>query len=114
MITKYETYRELSASQITADALLILSARNAFAWRQVNTSVRRRKGIVKRGVSDILFFNKSTGLMGACEVKKIGDVLSDEQIDFLTELHNAGGITMVATQRKDKTVLIDFKEYHKD
>lgn len=111
-ITKGETYKELSASDITKDALLILQARNCKAWRQVNTSVRGRKGIVKKGVSDILFFNRSTGLMGACEVKKIGDTLSDEQIEFLSELHVAGGIAMVATQRKEKTELEFFVDYY--
>lgn len=69
---------------------------------------------MKKGVSDILFFNKSTGLFGACEVKKLGDVLSDDQIIFLSEVHASGAIAIIATQFRDKTELIPFTEYYKD
>lgn len=113
-ITKGQTYVELSASEITQTAIKLIQARNCYVWRQVNTSVRRRKGIVKKGVSDVLFFNRSTGLFGACEVKKLGDVLSDDQILFLTQVQISGAIALVATQVKDRAELIDFKEYFKD
>lgn len=105
------TTSELTASQITEDALLILKSRNTKAWRQNNLTVRHRKGIVTKGVPDILFYNKSTGLFGGCEVKKIGDTLSEEQHKFLFEMEQAGCIALIATERNGKTVLIHFNEF---
>lgn len=111
-VTTGETFKELTASEITKDTLQILESRNCYPWRQVNTSVRNRKGIVKKGVSDVLFFNLSTCLFGACEVKKIGDTLRTEQIEFLIRVHEAGGMALVATQVRDRTELIPFTIYY--
>lgn len=103
--------KELSASDITRDALLILKVRNVEAWRQNNLTVRNRKGIVHRGVSDIIGYNRGTGIAVFCEVKKIGDTLSQFQIEFLTMA--CGKCTcLIATEKNGKTVLIDFLEYH--
>lgn len=110
-VTKGETYKELTSSDITKDALLILKARNIECWRQNNLTVRKRKGIVHKGVSDIVGYNKSTGQALFVEVKKIGDVLSDEQILFLSKAYTAKCICLIATQKRGETVLIDFKEY---
>jgi hypothetical protein len=51
---------DLTASQITQEALMILKARNCQVWRQNNLTVRKRKGIVTKGVSDIIGYNKGT------------------------------------------------------
>lgn len=111
-VTAAETYRELTASEITKDCLLILQARNCKSWRQVNTSVRNRKGVVTKGIPDVLFFNRSTGLFGAAEIKKIGDTLRPEQIEFLIELHESGGMALIGTQRGPDSVLVPFVEYY--
>lgn len=106
--------RELSASDITQTTLTLLKLRRICAWRQNNLTVRRRKGIVKKGVVDILGYALYTpAVFVACEVKKIGDTLSDEQTKFLLDLHNAGGIALIATQIGNEVRIIDFNEYVK-
>jgi len=106
-----EKFPEIPANQITQIAIKMIEARNNFAWRQNNLTVRHRKGVVTKGVSDILFYNKATGIFGAAEVKKIGDTLSPNQVDFLSRLSLAGGQALIATQVRHKVELIDFKEY---
>jgi hypothetical protein len=105
---------DLTASEITKSCIKVLESRNCFAWRQVNTSVRGRKGVVTKGIPDVLFFNRSTGLFGAAEVKKSGDRLRSEQREFLFALHNAGGIALIATEKAGAAALIPFVDYIKD
>jgi hypothetical protein len=107
--------RELSASEITQTALLLLKAQRITAWRQTNLTVRKRKGIVNKGVGDILGYTNN-GIMArfvACEVKKIGDTLSDAQKEFLAAVHKANGLSLIATQVGSQVKLIPFDEYVK-
>lgn len=106
--------REMTASHITQVALSLLKLQRITAWRQNNLTVRRRAGIVKKGVGDILgYTTNGHARFVACEVKKIGDTLSKEQIAFLTDLANSGGYVLVATQVGSEVRLIDFMEYVK-
>lgn len=101
----------LSKGQITKAALLILKPRNKEIWRQNNIAVPGRKFIGRKGVPDIIGFS-FRGLFVACEVKALGDTLSDEQIGFLTNLHKSGGIALIATEDEIGNVeVINFIDY---
>ena len=104
--------RELSASEITAEVLLKLRAIGYTVWRQNNLTVRRRKNIVNKGVSDVLGYT-GKGLIVACEVKTIRDVLSEDQKDFLRGIKNKGGVALVATQKVYQVVIKPFEEKEK-
>lgn len=103
--------KERSAGEITKIAIEILTARGWYAWRQTNLTVRGRRGIVKKGVADILCFNKSNCLFGAAEVKTVGDTIRPEQHEFLSSVKKAGGMALIATERNGEVVL---KEYLND
>jgi hypothetical protein len=66
------------------------------SWRKVPNAIK--------GVADIIGFNRKSGLWIAVEVKIGSDQLRPEQINWLTELHEAGGIVIVAH---------DFDEFHR-
>lgn len=90
--------KELSKGDITKSALTELKLRGVTCWAQNNLAVPGRKFIGRKGVSDIIGFVRNTGLFVVCEVKTINDDFSDDQKEFLTEVKNAGGIALVATQ----------------
>lgn len=98
---------ELSASQITLSAKKELTLRGVKVWRNNNLAVRGRKFIGEPGASDMIGYTKQ-GLICAVEVKTIKDKFSKEQIEFLTELHNAGGIALYATQEGNHVVIKSF------
>lgn len=105
-----EKYKGLSSNTITKMAIVKLENRNCIVWRQNQIPVRGRKFIGKKGQSDIMGFQKCTGLIVACEVKKIGDTLRDDQIEFLTSVKAAGGIAIIAIDNSNYGVLlIDFE-----
>lgn len=112
-ITSHQ-YRELTASDITKTALTLLKLQRVTAWRQNNLTVRRRKGIVTKGVGDILgYTNNGQARFVGCEVKKIGDKLSPEQTEFLSSLSKSGGYALIATQVGNRVELISFDEFAK-
>lgn len=112
MITAGQTYKELTAGEITKQALIMLEERGVRAYRQNNLTVRHRKGIVTPGIPDIQGRTRATGIANYIEVKKIGDTLKPAQIKFMIEAIEDNCICMVATQVKAKTELIDFVEYY--
>lgn len=101
-------YRELTAAEITKEALLKLKARGCVVWRNATWTAGRRRNIVKRGISDVIGYT-SKGLFVACEVKTDGDVFSEEQIDFLNGIKSRGGIALWATQFKDGVIIKSFE-----
>lgn len=107
MKTKNKPFKEYTASEITNHALKLLSGYGHIVWRNNNLAVKGRKFIGKKGASDILGISKD-GRFIACEVKKIGDVYSDEQIAFLTEVWEKGGISLVAKQKDNRIVVEDW------
>lgn len=103
-------YKELTASEITKLAGIELEKRNCYTYRQNNLAVRGRKFIGEKGQSDRIGWNLSTGVFVACEVKKIGDTMKTDQIDFLFKVKKAGGFALIASQDKEtgKFTLTEF------
>ena len=95
----------LTKGEITKSALIELKLRGANCWMQNNLAVPGRKFIGRKGVSDIIGFVNATGLFLVCEVKTIDDVFSDDQKKFLTEVKQAGGIALYATQELNNVVI---------
>ncbi len=97
--------KEFTKSQIRESALKELEWRGIDAWRQNNIALRRRTFIGRYGVSDIMGFCKKTGRICAVEVKTFGDRLSDDQIKFLNDVKNAGGLAYLAVQTGNQVEL---------
>jgi len=104
---------ELSASHITQTALDLLKLQRIIAWRQHNIAPARRRNMVKKGVCDILGYEEKTGIIAACECKKIGDTLKDGQKKFLQGVHDNGGLALIAHQVGNHVVLTPYVEYIK-
>lgn len=102
-------FRELTASEITSAALEELELRGWDVWRQNNLAVRGRRFIGREGQSDIIGFSKYTGIFMACEVKKKGDTLKDDQRLFLGAVMKSGGISIIAMDDgKGGVKLVDY------
>jgi hypothetical protein len=100
----------METSKLTKLALEELDRRNIEAWRQNNLRVPGRTFYGRRGVSDLLGFNRSTGIMVLCEVKNEGDKLSQDQVDLLNIAFKAGAITLIATvDKKGDFLLVHYK-----
>lgn len=106
--------RELTASDITETAKLLLTAKGYRVWRQVNTTTHRRRHIVTSGVPDIIGYHRITGIFVGCEVKKKGDTFYESQIDFLMQLHAAGGTAFYATELNGEVVLKEITTLNKN
>ena len=91
-----------SSNPLTQAALTYLNTNGYRAWRQNNGGVydpklrRFRKSNGRLGVSDILGIQLKTGRFVAVEIKTINDTLSPEQIQFLKDVAQAGGIAIAA------------------
>lgn len=91
----------ISANALTRHSLRILTLKGYHVWRQNNGGVydptikKFRKNSSTPGISDIIGFHKKTGRFIACEIKAGKDRLSDEQIEFLKNVNDAGGVGMV-------------------
>lgn len=101
--------RELSASDITKYALKVLDLWSFECWRQNNLAVRGRKFTGKKGLADILGFHRTTGKLMICEVKKIGDTLSDDQIELLNKVTKAGAHGFVAKQEGTEITITPYE-----
>lgn len=101
--------KQLTASQLTKDALMMLRAKNYFVWRQQNSSYGNRRNIATKGVPDILGFDGS-GKIVCCEVKTLNDRLSEEQREFLSKVKDSGGLALIANQSQGSTVINEFKK----
>lgn len=105
----------LTKGEITKSALTELKLGGANVWMQNNLAVPGRKFIGRKGVSDIIGFNR-VGLFVACEVKTVNDHFSTDQILFLNEVKQSGGIALVATQQGSRVVIKEWNanEYAKN
>lgn len=100
----------MTTAEITKQALIELDRRNIEAWRQNNLRVPGRTFTGRKGVPDVLGFNRSTGVLVMCEVKNKGDKLSQDQTDLLNVGFKAGCITLIATVDKEgRFLLTDYK-----
>lgn len=46
-------------------------------------------------------------LFVACEIKTVGDVLSEEQIEFLNDVKQSGGVALIAKQSQTGAVILE-------
>lgn len=102
---KQKPLKVLTKDEIRKSALTELRLRGVNCWIQNNLAVRGRKFIGRYGVSDIMGFGTNTGLIVACEIKTINDSFSDDQKKFLTEVKQAGGIALYATQELNQVII---------
>jgi hypothetical protein len=87
----------MTTANITKLALKELDLRGVEAWRQNNLPVRGRTFVGRKGVPDLIGFVRATGVFCLCEVKNIGDTMSESQIALFNEAYAAGCITLIAT-----------------
>lgn len=102
----FKPYKILSKGQIRESAIKELTLRKCIVWPQNNLSVRGRKFVGRKGVSDILGITPS-GLFLAAEVKTINDVLSVDQILFLNDVKQSGGVAFIAKQSKTGQIVLE-------
>lgn len=97
--------KELTAGQITRDAMVMLEERHCFVWRNNNLSVPGRKFTGLKGVPDIVGFQKMTGVAVYCEVKTKNDKFSEYQKNFMIRAKTAGCICLIAYDGDGQTLL---------
>lgn len=103
------TYK--TASELTKMMIDYLGQRGMEVWRNNNLAVKGRAFIGRKGVPDIIGYDKKHGQFVACEIKKLGDRISPEQFTFLTQLGLAGGASMLCSQTSDETIKLEiFKD----
>lgn len=100
-----EKIKEYSAGEITDYAIKVLTLLGYKVWRSNNIPVKGRKFIGQRGVGDVTGYRRFKGTRVECEVKKIGDTLSDDQIAFLNEAKENGCDVYLATQKESEIVV---------
>ena len=96
----------LSASNLTKMMLDFLKDGGNEVWRNNNLAVRGRAFIGRKGVPDIIGYNKKYGYFVCCEIKAIADRLSADQMVFLEELSMSGGTAMLCQQVRDETIIV--------
>jgi hypothetical protein len=101
----------LTASELTKMMIDYLTSKGLIVWRNNNLAVKGRSFIGKKGVPDIIGYDKKHGQFVACEIKKLGDRISPDQLSFLTQLGIAGGLSMLCSQTSDETIKLEiFKD----
>ena len=101
----------VKSNKLTQWAIDVLSADGSQVWRHNNLAVKGRKFTGRKGVPDIIGFNKD-GISIYCEVKSGNDKLSEEQIEFMTHATSMGCYTWIATDKDVHYRLITFNEYY--
>ena len=103
------TYK--TASELTKMMIDYLGHRGMEVWRNNNLAVKGRAFIGRKGVPDIIGYDRKHGQFVGCEIKKLGDRISPEQFTFLTQLGLAGGAAMLCSQASDETIKLEiFKD----
>lgn len=103
------TYK--TASELTKMMIDYLGSRGMEVWRNNNLAVKGRAFIGRKGVPDIIGYDRKHGQFVGCEIKKLGDRISREQFTFLTQLGLAGGASMLCSQTSDETIKLEiFKD----
>jgi hypothetical protein len=95
-----------SASELTKIMLEYLKDNGNEVWRNNNLAVRGRAFIGRKGVPDIIGYSKKYGHFVCCEIKAIGDRMSQDQMVFLEELSMAGGTAMLCQQLRDESIIV--------
>jgi hypothetical protein len=100
-----------TANNLTKQAMRVLDLKGFHVWRQNNGGVYDpvkkifRKGSSTPGISDILGFNRKTGIIVACEIKAGRDKISPDQEVFLNSVKRAGGHAIIIRTVDDITEL---------
>jgi hypothetical protein len=97
--------REFTASEITQWAIKYFELIGYKVWRNNNLAVKGRTFTGLKGVGDLTGYKRFTGVRLECEVKKKGDTMKKEQIDFLNEAKDNGCDVYLATQRQDEIIV---------
>jgi len=95
--------KHYTASELTKFAISELTALGCTVWRANNISIPGRKFIGKRGMSDIIGYDKD-GHAVYCEVKTVNDKISEHQIDFLTDAMHSDCLAFICMQDKEGIV----------
>lgn len=114
--------RIYTASELTKSAITRLKIEfGADVWRQNQIPAPGRAFIGRKGVGDITGYTQrqiifkekviQPGTRVECEVKAWGDVLSEDQVNFLSEATKAGCLCLVCFQDGYKAELIFFTDY---
>lgn len=104
----------LTKGQINKFAQIELKRRNVECWLTSNSrTVKGHTFKGRLGVPDINGFHTITGVYVGCEVKTLTDKMRPEQHEFLLNLKNAGGISLVATEdkRTGNILILDYAQY---
>jgi hypothetical protein len=101
---------DLTASYLTNWAKDYLQRNGCRLNRVNNIPVRRRKGTIEKGWSDLQGYT-AQGIYLAVEVKKKGDTLKAEQINRLEDIIMCNGLAFICTEINNKPALIDFKKF---
>jgi hypothetical protein len=94
----------LTASELTKWAKEHLKIIGYRLNRVNNIPVRRRKGTIEKGWSDLQGYD-TEGIYVAIEVKTINDKLSPDQIERLNDIKNCNGIAFICTEENNEPIL---------
>lgn len=101
----------LTASELTKFMIDYLKERGHEVWRNNNLAVKGRAFIGRKGVPDIIGYDKKHGQFTACEIKKLGDRISPDQLSFLHNLGMCGGLSILCSQISDESIKLEiFKD----
>lgn len=103
--------KHYTASELTNHALHELTNMGCTVWRQNNLAVRGRKFIGKKGMPDIIGYDKS-GYSVYCEVKTINDKLSQDQVNFMTDaMYNLCHVFICMQEKDLKVKFINWRTF---
>ena len=98
------TYK--TASELTKMMIDYLNSKGMEVWRNNNLAVKGRAFIGRKGIGDIIGYDKKHGQFVSCEIKAIADKLSKEQLSFMVNLGIAGGLAMYVSQKSDYSIVM--------
>ena len=106
----------MTASELTKWAIAILDLRHSTVWRNNNLAVKGRKFIGRKGVPDVIGWDRRDGRAVWCEIKTKNDRLSEDQIRFLDEANKAGCHCYMVTFNKSAILQswADYRMIHGD
>lgn len=98
----YSQYEESKMKELTASEIgeWVMKTKPPHweLWRQNNTAIPGRAFIGRKGVGDYTGYDTITGKRIEIEVKKRGDMISDNQAALLVSVAKSGGNAYVAIQ----------------
>jgi hypothetical protein len=99
----------LTASYLTKWSKSVLKIYGCRLNRVNNIPVRRRKGTIEKGWSDLQGYDEQ-GIYVAVEIKTINDKLSPEQINRLNDIVKCNGKAFICTEHNNEAILQKWEE----